>query len=793
MGGSLQSPEVDLLIPEVDLNDRIIYFPVRHHSPACSWHVSRLIRELKPDAVLIEGPRDATPLIPFLTHKQVRMPVAIFTTYVRRHRDELPERFAAYYPLCDYSPELAAIKIANEVGAEVKFIDLSFPEMVNSRKDMPDGKAQSLLDEHYLKHSQFLNAACQRTGTRDSEDLWDHLYESDYTRYDTSQFIRNVLTYCAMARADYTPEMLAAEGIDAREGAMAAAIKEVKGRAIVITGGFHSVVLNSTKPRLPRKVEVPPEDALVVLTRYSFEQLDRLNGYASGMPSPEFYQRSWEGQDASQIIVELSTALRGRGCDASTDDSITSLGHCRRLAAFRGHSNPTREDLLDAVRSVFIKGSEDIEGILVMSTARKLLAGNRIGSVPAEAGQPPIVADFRQNASKLRVDLDATDTKEVALDLYRKTSHRDISRFFHRLFFLDTRFASLLAGPDFVRGLNLDRIQEVWQYRWSPDTEASLIEKSVYGSTIEEASSSLLLERFTSIEAEGQGRRADIATSLLLTACRMGLHKHTQDLLGRIAGLVSEDASVVSLVGAITDLLLLHESREPLEANNLQGVAELAQTAFRRACYLVPGLAATPEAEESSTLDALNALSAVPLQLDSQEEFKELLWDRLGQLLALTTGNSAIRGSVSGILYSDGRITAGELVEYLRGHLLSSGKDNAAGISFLRGLLFAARSTLWQVTEVIEIITEVLAGWDEDTFVGQLPNLRLAFANLTPRECDHVAEAVSAHFNAGKIILNTHTEYSASDMMHSVDLNRLVLQALEQDKLKDWIIGDEKS
>src|SRR5687767_12603682 len=65
-----------------DLAARVVYFPVRHHSPACAWHVDRLIWEVKPDAVLIEGPRDASGIIPLLTHKQTKFPVAIYTTYV---------------------------------------------------------------------------------------------------------------------------------------------------------------------------------------------------------------------------------------------------------------------------------------------------------------------------------------------------------------------------------------------------------------------------------------------------------------------------------------------------------------------------------------------------------------------------------------------------------------------------------------------------------------------------------------------------------------------------------------
>src|SRR5687768_9958388 len=83
-----------------DLSARVVYFPVRHHSPACAWHVERLIRELKPDAVLIEGPRDASGIIPLLTHEKTKFPVAIYTTYVERIDGAPPARHAAYYPLC---------------------------------------------------------------------------------------------------------------------------------------------------------------------------------------------------------------------------------------------------------------------------------------------------------------------------------------------------------------------------------------------------------------------------------------------------------------------------------------------------------------------------------------------------------------------------------------------------------------------------------------------------------------------------------------------------------------------
>jgi hypothetical protein len=741
---------------------------------------------MRPQSVLIEGPRDATPLIPFLTHEQTRLPVAIYTTYVRREAGGPPIRRSAYYPLCDYSPELAAIRAAAAVGAEARFIDLTFPEMVQAEQSRQEERARSLLDEQFLRHSRLLHAACQRTGARDPDDLWDHLYEVDFTRRDQAAFIRGVLAYCALARQDYTPAMLAAEGCDAREAAMAAAIAETKGRVLVVTGGFHTVALPRTAPRMPKPVTADPQDAQVVLMRYGFTQLDRLNGYASGMPSPEFYQRLWEGRDVAEILVELGRQCRKKGLSVSPADAIAALQHTRRLAVLRGHPHPSREDVLDGVRSVFIKGSEDVEGVLVLSLARQLLAGDRVGDVPPEAGLPPIVHDFRSTAARLRLDLDRAAGREIKLDLYRQVRAREISRFLHRLRFLEVPFGEWVAGPDFVAGEHLERIQEVWKYHWSPDTESALIERSLYGSTLEEAVTAALLEQFGKAEEAGQGRRSDLATRLVLEACRMGLHRHLQDLLGRTGVLVAEDARFVSLVRALEDLLVLNVSREPLEAHQLTGVGDLAEAAYNRACYLLPALAVTPEQEEAETLDSLNALYQAAQTLGDVEERRTLRWHGLQELARGTGGRAVLRGAAVGLLFADGQVAPDDLVARLRGHLLSPKEAGQEGPAFLRGLLRTARSVLWQVPEVLASLHEVLRQWEEEHFIRQLPNLRLAFADLTPRECDRVARAVAVHAGAEELTLTTQTEFAEADLVRALEVNRLVAEALKRDGLEEF-------
>src|SRR5690606_17478491 len=113
------------------------YFPIRHHSPACARHLEAAIRRRKPQAILIEGPASFTSLIPLVLHPKSKAPFAIYTSFVGEETPaEIssrktvallgPPRHAAYYPFCDYSPELVALRVGAEVGASLRFVDLDY-------------------------------------------------------------------------------------------------------------------------------------------------------------------------------------------------------------------------------------------------------------------------------------------------------------------------------------------------------------------------------------------------------------------------------------------------------------------------------------------------------------------------------------------------------------------------------------------------------------------------------------------------------------------------------------------
>ena len=102
-----------------DLQESGLYLvPVRHHSPACALAVAALIREVRPAAVLIEGPEEYTPLVGALQHPATVPPVAVLS--IARSGQSTS---SAFYPLAEFSPEWVALRAAGETGVPVAFID----------------------------------------------------------------------------------------------------------------------------------------------------------------------------------------------------------------------------------------------------------------------------------------------------------------------------------------------------------------------------------------------------------------------------------------------------------------------------------------------------------------------------------------------------------------------------------------------------------------------------------------------------------------------------------------------
>jgi hypothetical protein len=792
------------------VTDELVVLPVRHHSPACAAAVESAFARYQPSHVLIEGPRSFGALVGLLCHPEAEFPLAVYTWSRPAGRPAAPgEGHGGYYPFCDYSPELVAARIAHAAGVPVSFCDLEVGEQAAAAAAAVLPGDGSLLREDAYSHSRALTLLAGQLGCRDHEDLWELLFEADPAETNLDEHLARMTAYCLLARCEHSEADLDRDGTRAREAEMVHHVREAvaarpagRGPVLAVLGGFHAVALPdllSAPPARPSIDRGKAEEGSALI-RFSFDRLERLNGYASGMTSPGWHQRIWDERrqgaapDAARraaaltVLLDVADEMRARH---RTPVATPTLAAAQRqvllLTELRQRPAPLRSDLVDAVTSCLVQGEADVEGRLVRAVTTAVLTGRRIGRVPPGAGTPPLVRDTLARLAALHLDTDAGEPRNLALDLYRNPAHRRTSRALHGLRLLGVPFAEHVAGPDFVRGTGLSRRQERWTYLWTPASEGHLAEVSLLGSTLPEAVAAKFAQLLAAASAGDRVAGSAEACRLLAQGAVVGLHDQIGPAIALLRAALATEPSFVAAVTATGSLALLEEGREPLEARRLTGLGALLATAYARALFLGAELQGDeePPAAVATALARLRELLTSPAgaNLDPEPFLARV------EELRRRHDRPQVRGAAAGIAWTAGRLTLEDLTRDVAGHLGSS-ITAADAVAFIQGLLATAREAVWQASGLVEELDRRLAGWAEPTFLRALPDLRLAFADLTPRETDRVAEIVAALHGGMRPDVGVRRDIDERTVAANLALSQLVAEALERDGLGGWTVTE---
>lgn len=765
--------------------------PIRHHSPACAAQLERLIAAVKPAAILVEGPCDFDPLIELLCDPRTRAPVAIVALR-EAEVENGTRRVASYFPFCAHSPELIALQAAAAASLPVRFIDLpsTSREMLFDEMGEP---ARSLLgDERPFDAGAYVTALARELGCRDGNEVWDQLFETRIASDDWQGFFADVARYCACIRAATDPARMEQDGTLAREAQMRAILAEmratVSGPIVAVVGGFHAPAL--FEPAEGKPISARAGAGRSYMIRYGMRQLDALSGYGAGLPLPGFYDRLWQaraggGQGlALALIGGFAAHLRAVGGVEPPSFPViaNAVEQAERLAMLRGRPFPARDDILDAVRSSFVKDEIPAEHVPLLNELRAWLTGSVIGEVPPSAGSPPLVEAVRAQARSLGFTVADGDRRTRELDIYRKPRHREASRFCHALALIDAQFGQRTAGPDFRNDAALDRLHEVWSVCWSPRVESRLIELSEAADTLPEALAFAIAAKLAALSGEGKGRNALAAIDLFAAACRAGLGAQSGTILALVETQVIEDPQLGSVVAALTDLVLLRRGREALGIADSSAIDHLIGAAWRRVLILLPELADHGEEQLREAVSALADLRGlIELARSSEAPIEIALFDEALARLQAQPLAPMLAGAVTAFALIDGQSDPDALGARLRGELASGYVDPGERLAFLGGVIAIARELLWTVPEIIGTLNAVIAALDDAAFHALLPHLRLALMPLDPREVDRLAEEVAARLDARPEQLTTHVDISEAELAHNLQLDSELAEVLARD------------
>lgn len=779
----------------VDGAGGVVFFPIRHHSPACALHLARALAELRPRAVLVEMPADFAPLLPLILDPGTCAPVAVVAV-----AEQPGERLSVlgYWPFSGTAPELVALRMA--AGLEARIVLGDLPTTARLARHAAGQEPVILTDEQPLAYSDYARGLAARVGARDFNEAWDRLFEARAAETDWRGFFRDVGVHCLLSRRTATADTMASDGTLAREAFMRVALADSittpgAGPVAVVTGGFHTPALLEAAAESPIPATAPSK---VYLVRYGHANLDRINGYGAGMPSPRYYERLHDAvlagtpdpftAVATDVLLDLGERLRrdDPGFAPPFPALVVAVQQALGLAELRGLAGPGRSEILDAARSCFLKGEDPRFGSPLMDMLHRELTGEAIGNVPRGVGSPPLVEAVRVRGRALGFKVEDGQERRRELDIHRNNRHRAASRFLHTMSLLETGFARCVQGPDWGNRIGTGVLFEVWTYAWSPLVEGRLVTLSTEGDMIERVAVSLLMQRAAVLQEAGDGRDAEAASHLLLAAAQAGVAAAHGPLLALLADAVAADPEFARVVRCLVMLDGLWRGRQVLGLTSKPELQPLRAACFRRAIDLIPSLANTaPDRAGRAAVALADLHHALETATDGTLD-RELFNESVAALLARDLP-SIVAGAVSTLAFLANRLPAADLAACIGGALAGGSADPADRAAPLAGLMTVQPALLRRCKAVLAGLDDAFEQMEEESFIAVLPHLRLALAALDPYETDDLAERIATLRGLATPLTLPAGDVPEPEMLANAARALALSCLLAEDGLADWV------
>lgn len=744
---------------KLDFSAPTLFFPVRHHSPVCAFHLQKAIAAYEPGCILIEGPANAGEMIPVLAHKDTKAPVALYYFYKDKKED-----YKCYYPFLDCSPELVAVREAERREIPARFIDLPYGEILLGTQ----ARKQTVNDDYLLSRSKYIKLLCEKTNLRSFDEIWEKYFEIGGLFMETEAFMAQMNAYCSLLRSHTPQEELKEDGCLLREQYMAEQIAKAcreYGKVLVVTGGFH---VDGLKGLLSEKDgelsyvgdkvklhDISSENHGVYPLSYSMEAADAQNGYASGMLSPGFYQQVWEGiaEEGSPVgvyekavlhqLVSTGRAARRKKEAVSSYDEICALMMAKDLAALRGKREPGLFELRDAALSSFVKGECNPSTDLPLRLLQEINTGRQVGELCADAPRPHLLSDFEEKCKKYGFKIQTAARGEVELSLFTKKRHLEMSRFLYQMEFLETGFARRLKGADLVNRRDRNRIREIWSYRFSSQVLAALVDVSMAGGTVRDAARAQLLKAFE----KSAGSRD--AARLMTQGFLMGFLKEQAGFGAHMDEVLAKDGDFFSLAEGFSHLRMLYELKELYQTEDAGELSRLLGIAFQKIVQLLPSMAGVKDRQQWECME--HCLSLYQITGKAQfAGFHPVLLESFERLLGAREVSPGLEGAVLGLLHGYDKEIDERIRETAAGYLEGTEKQRSKSGEFLRGLFYTARDFIFARQGFLPMIDRLLKELSGEDFMKLLPELRQAFGYFTPLEIDRIAREAAALNGAEK-------------------------------------------
>lgn len=688
---------------------RVRVFGIRHHGPGSARSVRQGLEEFSPDVVLIEGPSDADPLVMLAASESMEPPIALLA-----YATGEPSK-AAFWPFAVFSPEWQALKWAASNGVQARFCDLPAFNVLADQGIRTTREGDPL--------AELASAA----GFDDTERWWDSVIESSS---GADSF--DAITEAMEALRETVP---IDEETAHREAYMRQVLrKTLKGgaeRVAVVCGAWHAPALvGALGPAAPdARILKGMSKVKTSLTwvPWTHSRLSSASGYGAGITSPGWYHHLFTANDKTitRWLTKVARVLRDEDLPISSAHVIEAVRLADTLAALRSRPLAGLSEVTEATRSVMCDGND----VLLDLITRRLVVGEALGSVPEETPTVPLEADLRARSKTLRLKQQA-GAKNLDLDL-RRDIDVERSQFLHRLGVLDVDWGT--PADSEVRSTGTFR--ETWALQWKPEFSVSVIEASLWGTTVAEAAASRVVSKIHEPDITLASLIGLLENSLLAN-----LPAALSAVLESVKTVAALDHDVSHLMAALPTLTRTLRYGD-VRGTDVSALSDVADSLLIRICtglaVAVTGLD-DPSAEEFR--DHLDKVHAAVMVRDDRDASARWLQAMAG-VIDRDDVNGLLVGRMVRLLRDSGSITETAAAQRLS-RALSVGSVPTAKAGWVDGFLGGGGLVLVHDRALLTLIDTWVRHLREQDFIDTLPLLRRTFGAFESGERRAIGQAV---------------------------------------------------
>lgn len=713
---------------------------VRHHGPGSARAVRRALSAYQPEVVLIEGPPEADPLVPLAASPQLRAPVALLAYPAGSRGGTSPGVRATFWPFGEFSPEWQALRWAAASEVPVHFVDL--PAAVGlAVEPAPGGDDEGV-------RADPIGALAAAAGYDDPERWWEDVIEHrSGERAGSDELTAALAPFAAIAEAMAEVRAHAAASPEAervhqerREAAMRSALRAALRRyqrVAVVCGAWHVPALalvgggGRARGLLPTATAdaralrgLPKVKAALTWVPWTHARLASGLGYGAGVRSPGWYHHLFTTappETVARWLVRAAAVLRRDDLPVSSAHVIEATRLADALATMRGRPVPGLTEVTDAALAVLCEG----DPLRLELIQRRLVVGERLGTVPERAPSVPIARDVAAAQRRLRLP-PAPEPRELDLDLRREID-LERSRLLHRLGLLGVEWGVALA-PRRGRGT----FWESWRVAWQPGFAVDLVVAGGYGTTVRDAATARVAE-----QAAAAGSLAEV-TALVERCLLAELPDGLPAVLAALDERMARNHDLAQLMDALPALARTLRYGD-VRRTDLTALRQVTDRLITRICVGLPAaVGSLDDAAAAGLRDRMDAVDAAVALLD-QADLTARWHDVLIALSTRDDMHGLVAGRLNRLLLDAGRLAVAEAGRRMA-VVLTVGVPVARAAAWIEGFLTGDGLLLVHDERLLRLVDGWLTGIPPEAFVEVLPLLRRTFSEYPAPQRRQIGE-----------------------------------------------------